>query len=156
ADDVCSQLLHLGEVRLDGEPLGFPIVFEEATRLVVVVVEAPRRELLAGRLQSEGLLVLGNPDPGHFRTLGLALKAGAVKDTSKQKELAHDSLSPHHRLAVNLIPTLVAARLGGGHFSFLTPGALISVQEQFALVSQRDAALRTGRILQLEIPDLPA
>jgi hypothetical protein len=50
----------------------------------------------------------------------------------------------------------VASWFGDGHFSFVAPRTLIGVEKQFALVTHHDAAMRTRRILKLEIPGLPA
>src|SRR5947208_1017203 len=67
ADDVRPQVLHLAEVFLDLCPLLDPVVFDQPTRLVVIVVEAPGGKLAAGLVESEGMLVGGGADELHFR-----------------------------------------------------------------------------------------
>ena len=74
-DDVGPQLLHLAEVRLDGGPLVFPIVFDEPPLVVVVVVEAPGHEGATGGVEDEPFFVLGNLHPGHLVRLRLGRHA---------------------------------------------------------------------------------
>ena len=52
--------------------------------------------------------------------------------------------------------TLVAMRLGNGDLSIVAPRAFVTVQKQLAVVSHRNATVRAGKILPLEVPVLPA
>ncbi len=63
ADDVGPELLHLCEVGFDLRPLRLPVVLDEPTGFVVVVVEPPRHERLVATLQHEPLLVFRHNDP---------------------------------------------------------------------------------------------
>ena len=38
----------------------------------------------------------------------------------------------------------------------MTPGTRVAVQQQLAVLSHRGTAMRAGRVLQFEIPGLPA
>jgi hypothetical protein len=75
-DDVGPELLHLGEVGLDGGPLVLPVVLDQPPLGVVVVVEAPRHEGASGRGEDEPLLVLGDGDPRHLVRPGLGRREG--------------------------------------------------------------------------------
>jgi hypothetical protein len=60
-----------------------PIIFEEPSLGVVVVIEAPWGERFAGRFEDEGFLVLGDLDPGHFVGLGLGEGGAHAKEGRK-------------------------------------------------------------------------
>jgi len=57
-DDVGPQLLHLAEVSLDSGPLVLPIVFDQPTLGVMIVVETPGSEWLARSVENKGRVVL--------------------------------------------------------------------------------------------------
>jgi hypothetical protein len=48
AHEVGAEIAHLPEILLHGGPLLLPVIFEQAARIVVVVVEAPGHESSAG------------------------------------------------------------------------------------------------------------
>jgi hypothetical protein len=48
ADDVRAQPTHLGKISGHGIPVGLPIVFEESTVPIVIVIQTPHAERIAG------------------------------------------------------------------------------------------------------------
>jgi hypothetical protein len=57
-----AQVAHLGKIFFDPLPLPFPVIFDQPTGVVVVVIEAPGDERLAGLGDDERLLIVGNAD----------------------------------------------------------------------------------------------
>src|SRR6202047_961517 len=94
ADDVGPQLLHLSEVGLDLGPLGFPIVFEEASLVVVVVIETEGDKRTTRRIENKPSMVLGDLNERPFGSLDLTLGAGAEEEASEPKELGHCGPGP--------------------------------------------------------------
>src|SRR5215469_6014321 len=64
-------------------------------------------------------------------------------------------LSPNHLLPVDNVPTFITFWPGGGHVSLIAPGAVVGVEQKFARLAHRRAAVRARWVLELEIPDLP-
>jgi hypothetical protein len=61
--------------------------------------------------------------------------------------------SPNHDAGIDLVTALITTRGGQRDLSLLTERADIGVEKQFDLSTHRYAALRTGRVIQLEVPD---
>src|SRR5262249_51906808 len=81
---------------------------------------------------------------------------------SRQEELSAPfrdkltGLAPHDNSGIDHEATPIASGVGCSDLTLLAPGAFVGVQKQFALVSHRQAAVRTGSILKLEVPYVPA
>jgi hypothetical protein len=69
ANDVGAERLHLGEVALDRVPIGVPIILDQSPFGIVIVIEAPGGELLAGFLEHETLCIFGDANAFQRRRL---------------------------------------------------------------------------------------
>lgn len=70
AHNVRAEFFHFLKVLRDGGPLSVPVVFEKAAAVVVIVVEAPRLEGTAGRVQDKSALVGRDADGFEGRRFG--------------------------------------------------------------------------------------
>ncbi len=66
------------------------------------------------------------------------------------------TLPPRHKAQIDSVAAIVADRLGHRNTAILTAWANIRIKQHFATLSERGAAILTGVILELEVPDSPA
>ena len=57
AHDIRAEFFHLLKIFRHRGPLGVPIVFEQTAKFVVIVIETPRLEGTAGRVQDKSALI---------------------------------------------------------------------------------------------------
>ena len=86
AHDIGSEVFHFLKIFGHRGPFGLPVIFEEATAIVVIVVEAPRLKGTAGRVQDKAALVGGDADGLEGRRFGGGESEGEAEDDQRSNE----------------------------------------------------------------------